>query len=359
MIETHELIARHKKVLALISERKFETALGLINECIEISRKTALNYFLKGRIYDEMLDYPASIKAYEKCIARDPNNQKAKFYLGLTYLALEKFEPGCRYYTFRHEPEILRKFSALKPWSAKVKPGKVLLWSEQGIGDEVMFLRFLPFLETHSHCFTLQCDQRLIPILELNYPWLNFTPRGSALNLTQFDYHLPIGDLLGLFHKKFREVSHQFLAVRSNQKVKSLVENYKGLSLIGLSWLSMNEEYGQRRSWPVEALLEGLDPHNIAVVALQYLAPKSEIDKIRARGFQVIDDIDCHQDIDAVFSIMSHCEKIITIDNSIAHFAGALGLETDIWLPNLPNWRWGLEKAKTYWYPSVTLKRFD
>ena len=78
MIETHELIARHKKVLALISERKFETALGLINECIEISRKTALNYFLKGRIYDEMLDYPASIKAYEKCIARDPNNQKAK-----------------------------------------------------------------------------------------------------------------------------------------------------------------------------------------------------------------------------------------------------------------------------------------
>ena len=147
--------------------------------------------------------------------------------------------------------------------------------------------------------------------------------------------------------------------MRSNQKVKSLVEIYKGLSLIGLSWLSMSEEYGQRRSWPVGALLEGLDPHNIVVVALQYLAPQSEIDKIRAMGFQVIDDIDCHQDIDAVFSIMSHCQKIITIDNSIAHFAGALGLETEIWLPNLPNWRWGLEKTKTYWYPSVTLKRFD
>lgn len=325
----------------------------------KFQKETALNYFLKGRIYDEMLDYPASIKAYEKFIARDPNNQKAKFYLSLTYLALEKFELGCRFYTFRHEPETLRKFSALKPWSAKVKPGKVLLWSEQGIGDEVMFLRFLPVLETHSHCFTLQCDQRLIPILEFNYPWLNFTPRGSALNLTLFNYQLPIGDLLGLFHKKLSEVSHQFLAVRSNQKVKSLVENYKGLSLIGLSWLSMSEEYGQRRSWPVEALLEGLDPHNIVVVALQYLAPKSEIDKIRARGFQVIDDIDCHQDIDAVFSIMSNCEKVITIDNSIAHFAGALGLETEIWLPNLPNWRWGLEKTKTYWYPSVTLKRFD
>ena len=109
---------------------------------------------------------------------------------------------------------------------------------------------------------------------------MNFTPRGSALNLTLFNYQLPIGDLLGLFHKKLSEVSHQFLAVRSNQKVKSLVEIYKGLSLIGLSWLSMSEEYGQRRSWPVGALLEGLDPHNIVVVALQYLAPQSEIDKI-------------------------------------------------------------------------------
>ena len=68
----------------------------------KFQKETALNYFLKGRIYDEMLDYPASIKAYEKFIARDPNNQKAKFYLSLTYLALEKFEPGCRYYKFRH-----------------------------------------------------------------------------------------------------------------------------------------------------------------------------------------------------------------------------------------------------------------
>jgi len=57
-----------------------------------------------------MLDYPAGIKAYEKCTARDPNNQKAKFYLSLAYLALEKFKPGCRYYIFRHVPDILAKF---------------------------------------------------------------------------------------------------------------------------------------------------------------------------------------------------------------------------------------------------------
>jgi hypothetical protein len=47
----------------------------------------------------------------------------------------------------------------------------------------------------------------------------------------------------------------------------------------------MNEEYGQRLSWPVEALVESLDPHNIVVVTMQYLAPKSKIDKISARAF--------------------------------------------------------------------------
>jgi len=72
----------------------------------------------------------------------------------------------------------------------------------------------------------------------------------------------------------------------------------------------MNEECGQRQSLPVEELLEGLDPHNIVVVALQYLAPKSEIDKIRARGFQVIDDIDCHQVLKPFYRLCRIAKKL-------------------------------------------------
>ena len=121
----------------------------------------------------------------------------------------------------------------------------------------------------------------------------------------------------------------------------------------------MSEDYGIRRSLPVETFLRELDPQRVVIVSLQYLAPKTEIAKIRGYGFQVIDEIDCYQDIDAVFSIMSQCDKIMTIDNSVAHFAGALGLVTEVRIPNLANWRWGLEGTRTYWYPSVTLKRLN
>ena len=73
----------------------------------------------------------------------------------------------------------------------------------------------------------------------------------------------------------------------------------------------------------------------------------------------MIDDFDCYNDISSVFSLISECEKVITIDNSVAHFAGALGVETEVWVPKLLNWRWGLRKRSTYWYPSVSLQYFE
>jgi len=90
-----------------------------------------------------MLDYPASITACRKCITRDPNNRKAKFFLSLAYLALEEFHTGCRYYSYRHDAKTLRQFTKLEIWSPELKTGSVLIWAEQGIDDEVMFIQFL------------------------------------------------------------------------------------------------------------------------------------------------------------------------------------------------------------------------
>lgn len=356
-----KLFSRQKQALDLASRRQFDDALEIINRNIESVRGNSLNYFIKGRIHHELLDYESSALAFEKCIKRDKNNKKAKFYLGLVYLTLGNFEKGCRYYEFRHEHETIQKFKSVKSWSPRSKPGKVIIWAEQGIGDEVMFLQFLPFLKNIAHNFTLECDNRLHPIFSQNYPWLNLIPRGIDIELSKFDYHFSIGNLLKFYHKRRSELCSPVLRAGDSKKVNALAERYtsKGLSLTGLSWLSMNADYGLRRSRPVETFCEQLDPSKTAIVNLQYLAPESEIDKIRSMGFHVIDQIDCHQDIPAVFSLISKCKKIITVDNSVAHFAGSLGANTEIWVPALPNWRWGLGVQSSYWYPSVTLQRFE
>ena len=92
---------------------------------------------------------------------------------------------------------------------------------------------------------------------------------------------------------------------------------------------------------PIEQLCEGLDPYAHILVNLQYLASKNDITKVRDLGFEVIDEFDSFNDISALFALIASCTKVITIDNSVAHFAGALGANTQVWLPNLANWRWG------------------
>ena len=356
-----ELISRQRYAVQLTREKKYVKALKVINENIQSARGDPHNYYMKGIVLSELLEHELSAVAFEKCIKRDKDNRLAKFYLGLNYLSLENFEEGCRYYDFRHDIDFSKKFRGIKSWSPKCKTGRVFIWAEQGIGDEVMFLQLLPFLENFEHNFILECDHRLHGVILENYPWLGVVARGSEVKRSEFDYQFPIGDLLKFFHKNINEIPRSVLSVSASKKVDHAVAMYNmsGLSLTGISWLSMNEDYGLRRSRSVEVICKHLDPAETAIVNLQYLAPESDIDRIRNMGFKVVDQFDCHQDIQSLFALISKCDKVISIDNSVAHFAGALGKNIETWIPAAPNWRWGSGKNYSYWYPSMKLKRFD
>ena len=97
-MQEQDLIERQKKALNLAREGQLEAALDTINQAVRDYKSSSLSYFIKGRIHDELLEYEASVASYKKCLSRDKNNKKAKFYLGLALLTLEQFDEGCRYY---------------------------------------------------------------------------------------------------------------------------------------------------------------------------------------------------------------------------------------------------------------------
>ena len=359
-MSNHEVLSQQQRALELAMEGKFDEALITIEQNIKKYPGNSGNYYFKGRIHDELLQYEASIAAYKKCLKRDKKNKKAKVNLGLAYLSLENFREGCSFYHFRHSDDVIRRFNKVRPWYPKCRPGKVLIWAEQGIGDEVMFAQLIGNLADYSHKFFLECDVRLHKILSKNYPWLGLIARNSEFDLKGFDYHLPIGDLLKFFSGKLGNIPKSTLKPLEIEAVNISTQNLndRGFSLVGISWLSMNEEYGVRRSRPVELFCNELNPKDTAIINLQYLTPESEIEIIRSRGFSVVDSFDCFGDLNAVFALISKCDKIITIDNSVAHFAGSIGAKTEVWLPSLPNWRWGMKRTSCYWYPNVTIKMF-
>jgi hypothetical protein len=76
-----------------------------------------------------------------------------------------------------------------------------------------------------------------------------------------------------------------------------------------------------------------------------------------ADDMTVVDMSDLMHDFNHTAAIIEQMDLIITVDTAVAHLAGAMGKETWIVIPKLPDWRWGLEKPSTPWYPSVRLFR--
>jgi hypothetical protein len=127
--------------------------------------------------------------------------------------------------------------------------------------------------------------------------------------------------------------------------------------LIGVSWLSMNLEYGAQRSVPLHRLLDAFLPERHVLVNLQYLAPPEHLQLIRERGFELIDSVNAFDDVEGLAALAAQCDAIVSIDNSTLHLAGAMGLKTCALIPSLPNWRWLLQTPHSYWYPSLELMR--
>jgi len=340
----------------------FDQALLAIDSGIELDETNSKNYFLKGRFYDESLNFSESIKSYEKCLELDPSNQQTKFNLSLAFLSIENFDKGLPLYQYRLSEEQLSRFSGIPSWDKPEGMGNILIWSEQGVGDEIMFLRLAPALSELEGRFFIECDERFVSTMEHNFPEFIFIPKGSDISNIDLDYQSPMGNLLVHFYREVMQerIQNHFIQPVIRDDLESV---FTGISdkkkKIGISWLSMNEEYGARRSVHVAQLLQNLDPEECILVNLQYLVPEEDVKRIEQAGFELLDPVDCFSDLEGLFNLIGKCDHVITIDNSVVHLAGAVGVDVKLLLPSLPNWRWGLEGVKCDWYPTVDIFRQD
>jgi tetratricopeptide (TPR) repeat protein len=341
---------------------QFAAAHCVIEEALLLPTDPARSHYIKARICDEALDPPGAIANYERALQFEPGNRAWRFNLGLAQLTLGEFDQGTANYSRRFGSEDMAALASTPAWKPSQAGGKVLIWAEQGLGDELMFARLLPCLKVYPARFTLQCDRRLISTFRLNHPWLAFVPRGPlpAL-LPSFDAQLAIGDLMAMFHRELNKsgVRDSRLTPVARPDLAPVVNADIGptRSRVGISWLSMNKEYGAQRSVPIERLLDAFSPSRHVLVNLQYLAPPEHLQAIRERGFELIDSVDAFDDVEGLAALAGHCDAIVSIDNSTLHLAGAMGLETCALIPRLPNWRWRLQGPRTDWYPSLELLR--
>jgi tetratricopeptide (TPR) repeat protein len=312
-----------------------------------------------------------AIACYRALVAIRPDDVDAHVNLGGSLLSIGRFAEGWAEYEWRwrRKDEAERRNRPLpQPFWDGARPlaGRLLVWNEQGIGDEVMFSSLLPELSAGLDCI-LECDPRLVALFRRSLPKVEIVARRQPLpdprlSAPDIACQAPAGTVarwLRPDQESFADKGGAYL-VPDAERVAALAQHYDGSRLrVGVAWHTTADQ-AQGRRIDLQQLEPLLRTPGVRFVSVQYGDRRAEIAALKARcGVDIMEDpsVDQMKDLDGFAAQLAALDLVITIDNSAAHFAGALGVPCWVLLPSLPEWRWQLDRPDSIWWPSLRLYR--
>jgi hypothetical protein len=313
----------------------------------------------------------ARIYAWAEVIA--PDNDDLLFSSALVFFALGRFAEGWVRYESRwtaplHAAHATAAAGTLLDSLSYSGPGskRVLVWAEQGVGDEVMFGGLVGEFRGLCGELLLQVDRRLMGLFERALPGVRVFERGKPVPSELYDEQIPMGSLgkwLRPSRESFEGKGGRYLKAQEGLGRRLRAELGVGASekLIGLSWRSASAETGAARSLSLKALVGALQGvEGARFLNLQYGEVSEELRALREEtGVAVLTHpgIDNREDLEGLAGLIEGCDLVVSVGNATAHLSGALGQKTWVLLPYVAGWRWLHEGERCPWYQSVRLYR--
>jgi len=342
----------------LINFGHHKKAFGLLEKAKKINHNFYGTFFNLGLVCRYMGHYDKAIIYFKKSIELNPKFNEPYLALSVIQLIYKDFFNGWKNYEHRwNRPESPKQLNFDKPkWKPELGFKKILIWGEQGIGDQILFSNILSDLINKFEKVFLFIDVRLKEIYKLSFPSIAILSNTEKINKVKFDYHLPIGSL-GLF---FRQNISQFNPKVPLFKISNVNFLRRSSKLrCAISWKSTNKDFGQSKSIKLLEMVEILKLKNIEFYNIQYSDESLEINELLEKEEIIInnvDELDTFNDINGLVSLINSCDFTITVSNTNAHLSAALGKPTYLLLPNEVGkfWYWENEvDGKNIWYPSI------
>ena len=251
------------------------------------------------------------------------------------------------------------------PWGGEPVDGKLLLWGEQGLGDQILYGSMVPDVVARGHSVILEIDPRLIDLFARSLPGVEFASLSDKPYSGAFEAQLPIGSLGQYFRRDwdaFPTRPQGYLladAGRARQLRARLSPN--GERLIGVSWRSGNLSVGRLKTATLKDFAAILSLPDCRFIDLQYGDTAEERQAIEDElGLKIerLEDIDNTKDLDGLAALMTACDLVVSVSNTNAHLAGALGRPTWVFVPSghARFWYWFKDKPDSPWYPRARVK---
>lgn len=343
------------------TKARFEDAIHWYRRALELDPNDPDMHSSLGSALQQVGQFDEALASYRRALAINPNHGSAHFNISLLLLLLGDYAQGWRDYEWRWH---CREYQAFKqtfrqpPWDGSSLAGRTLLiHTEQGFGDAIQFVRYVPMIVQRGGKVVIGCNQPGLMRLLSRAPGVSEC-FGVGQPLPRFVCHCAMMSLAHLLGTTLETIpsGRGYLkadaaeAARWSQKISAAPARLK----VGLVWASGQTIHGKS-------------------IALSVLAPLAEVPGVRffslqkgpaaieARnpppGMELVDWTEQLADFADTAALVSNMDLVISVDTAVTHLAGALGKPVWTLLRCVPDWSWMLKREDSLWYPTMRLFR--
>ncbi|MBF0369973.1 MAG: glycosyltransferase family protein [Magnetococcales bacterium] len=322
-----------------------------------------------GLCHKARMDLDQALACLDQGIAAEPENAVAHVNRAMTLLMAGRYREGWQAYKWRFQlPELQNKHPSPKTlpplWDGSPQPEKkLLLLAEQGYGDNLQFIRYLPLVKSRMGKIILALPAPLIPLYQ-EMAGIDQLEKMAGIADSEAakgcDFHIPLLSLPQLFDTTLETIPQTVPYLHAPSRVVEKWQERLGdpdFFKVGLVWegkpLHKNDPL-RRRSCTLADLAPLGQIKGVRFFSLQKGEATQQL-KQPPQGMEITNLDQELSDFAETAGVIHHLDLVITIDTSVAHLAGGLGARVWTMLPQAADWRWYPKGEKSPWYPTMRL----
>ncbi len=348
----------------------FDSARESFQQSLSLCRSVE-PHIMCGGMFAHLMNLKEAEAEFRAALEIEPDLQDAHLKLGVVLLGQGKWKEGWPEYEWRWHDKIPfkpRPYRLFQKWQGEdLKDKTILLYSEQGFGDEIMSLRFVDRVVGLAETVVVEVRPSMVRLAQSSSFGAIIMAHGDPYDW-EFDFSSPLLDVplvLGLTPETMPAPTAYLRPHTQDNPWPARLADLKGLK-VGLCWVAgrrilqpETEKSAKAKSIPIELLKPLMGIEGVNWISLQI--PRDEI----PRGWPILDLTDHIDDFYDTAQLINNLDLVVTVDTSVAHLAGALGKRCLTlvrfngywpWMTPLPLAADGSSEP-TLWYPSMSLFR--
>jgi tetratricopeptide (TPR) repeat protein len=339
----------------------FDEAIRFYQKALQLNPNLFDAYNNLGRSLQEQGKLDEAISSYQRALQINPDFAEAHCNMALALLLTGDFNHGWKEYEWRWKLKDRSRYDfPQQVWDGSDISGKtVFLYAEQGFGDTIQFIRYVPLVAERRAKVIIECQKELKSLIH------NIKGVESVITredpLPEFYIHCPLLSLPLFFNTTIESIPANIPYIVTDKKIvrkwEEKTRSNNAQLKVGLVW-SGNPKYkaDKSRSISLENFLQLWKVDGISFYSLQKGEAAAQTKEL-PKNIRLIDFTDEIYDFSETAGLIENLDLVISVDTAVAHLTGALGKPIWTLLPFSPDWRWMLNRKDSPWYPTMRLFR--